>query len=181
MRSLLAALLFTTGCTQDQKKTADAAIDSAAGVVVKNADSVKVGVAIAIKSGLAQLAKEMPKSYAELLQIQNQNDRETDAKNCGACGMACAQGLVCVNGGMIYSHALLWPALSPLAHDRQGILYDQRDRIAAVALERVEYRRDTGQREADAVCRIAGARDHVAVAKRHQFQMRRKGGAVSVI
>ena len=31
-----------------------------------------------------------------------------------------APPLVCVNGGMIYSHALLWPALSPLAHDQIG-------------------------------------------------------------
>ncbi|HVZ49466.1 MAG TPA: alpha/beta hydrolase [Gemmatimonadaceae bacterium] len=36
--------------------------------------------------------------------------------------------LVCVNGGMIYSHALLWPALAPLAAGRQVILYDLRGR-----------------------------------------------------
>jgi proline iminopeptidase len=36
--------------------------------------------------------------------------------------------LVCVNGGLIFSHQLLWPALSPLAYDRQLILYDQRGR-----------------------------------------------------
>jgi proline iminopeptidase len=36
--------------------------------------------------------------------------------------------LVCVNGGLIYSHALLWPALSPLAARRQLVLYDQRGR-----------------------------------------------------
>jgi proline iminopeptidase len=44
-----------------------------------------------------------------------------------------APPLVCVNGGMIYSHALLWPALSPLAHDRQVILYDQRGRGTSAA------------------------------------------------
>ena len=36
--------------------------------------------------------------------------------------------LVCVNGGMIFDHKLLWPALSPLAARRQIILYDQRGR-----------------------------------------------------
>lgn len=41
--------------------------------------------------------------------------------------------LVCVNGGMIYSHALLWPALSPLAARRQVILYDLRGRGASQA------------------------------------------------
>jgi pimeloyl-ACP methyl ester carboxylesterase len=38
--------------------------------------------------------------------------------------------LVCINGGMIYSHALLWPALAPLAQERQLVLYDQRGRGA---------------------------------------------------
>jgi proline iminopeptidase len=41
--------------------------------------------------------------------------------------------LVCVNGGMIYSHSLLWPALSPLAAGRQVILYDLRGRGATPA------------------------------------------------
>lgn len=36
--------------------------------------------------------------------------------------------LVCVNGGLIYSHRLLWPALSPLARNRQLVFYDQRGR-----------------------------------------------------
>jgi len=36
--------------------------------------------------------------------------------------------LVCVNGGMLYDHSMLWPALSPLAARRQIILYDQRGR-----------------------------------------------------
>jgi proline iminopeptidase len=33
-----------------------------------------------------------------------------------------------VNGGLLYDHSLLWPALSPLASHRQVILYDQRGR-----------------------------------------------------
>jgi proline iminopeptidase len=39
-----------------------------------------------------------------------------------------ATPLLCINGGMVYSHILLWPALSPLAARRQLILYDQRGR-----------------------------------------------------
>ena len=39
--------------------------------------------------------------------------------------------LLCVNGGMIYSHNLLWPALAAFAHTRQVILYDQRGRGAS--------------------------------------------------
>ena len=39
-----------------------------------------------------------------------------------------ATPLVCINGGMLYGHAMLWPALSPLAAKRQLILYDQRGR-----------------------------------------------------
>jgi len=41
--------------------------------------------------------------------------------------------LLCINGGMLYSHALLWPALAPLAAGRQLILYDQRGRGASMA------------------------------------------------
>jgi proline iminopeptidase len=36
--------------------------------------------------------------------------------------------LVAINGGMIFDHGMLWPALSPLAADRQVILYDLRGR-----------------------------------------------------
>jgi proline iminopeptidase len=36
--------------------------------------------------------------------------------------------LVCVNGGLLFDHALLWPALAPLAAARQLVLYDQRGR-----------------------------------------------------
>ena len=39
-----------------------------------------------------------------------------------------APPLVCVNGGLLFSHKLLWPALSPLAERRQLIFYDQRGR-----------------------------------------------------
>lgn len=44
-----------------------------------------------------------------------------------------AEPLVCVNGGMLFDHAVLWPALSPLAAGRQVILYDQRGRGASQA------------------------------------------------
>lgn len=52
--------------------------------------------------------------------------------------------LCCINGGMIFSHALLWPALAALAHSRQVILYDQRGRGASQvppspATSRIEY------------------------------------------
>lgn len=36
--------------------------------------------------------------------------------------------LLCINGGMLYSHKLLWPALSPLAQHRQLFFFDQRGR-----------------------------------------------------
>ena len=42
--------------------------------------------------------------------------------------VARAVPLLLVNGGLLYGHALLWPALSPLAVGRQIILYDQRGR-----------------------------------------------------
>jgi proline iminopeptidase len=44
-----------------------------------------------------------------------------------------APPLFCVNGGMLYDHSMLWPALSPLAAKRQVILYDQRGRGASSA------------------------------------------------
>ena len=44
-----------------------------------------------------------------------------------------APPVVCINGGMIYDHSMLWPALSPLAQRRQMILYDQRGRGASSA------------------------------------------------
>jgi proline iminopeptidase len=41
--------------------------------------------------------------------------------------------LVCVNGGLLYDHRLLWPALAPLAARRQLVFYDQRGRGASQA------------------------------------------------
>ena len=39
-----------------------------------------------------------------------------------------ATPLLCINGGLLYDHSLLWPALSPLAAKRQLWFYDQRGR-----------------------------------------------------
>jgi proline iminopeptidase len=36
--------------------------------------------------------------------------------------------LLCINGGLLFDHTLLWPALAPLAKGRQLIFYDQRGR-----------------------------------------------------
>jgi proline iminopeptidase len=36
--------------------------------------------------------------------------------------------VVCINGGLLYDHTLLWPALAPLARRRQLVFYDQRGR-----------------------------------------------------
>jgi proline iminopeptidase len=44
-----------------------------------------------------------------------------------------ATPLLCINGGLLYDHKLLWPALSPLAERRQLVLYDQRGRGASQA------------------------------------------------
>jgi proline iminopeptidase len=41
--------------------------------------------------------------------------------------------LLAINGGMIYSHDLLWPTFAPFAADRQVILYDQRGRGESAA------------------------------------------------
>jgi proline iminopeptidase len=41
--------------------------------------------------------------------------------------------LLCINGGMLFDHSMLWPSLSPLAVTRQVILYDQRGRGASSA------------------------------------------------
>lgn len=58
--------------------------------------------------------------------------------------VAGATPLVCVNGGLLFDHALLWPALAPLAHTRQLWLYDQRGRGATgtppgVTASRIEF------------------------------------------
>lgn len=42
--------------------------------------------------------------------------------------VAGAVPLACVNGGLLFDHRLLWPALSPLAATRQLVLWDQRGR-----------------------------------------------------
>lgn len=36
--------------------------------------------------------------------------------------------LLCINGGLLFDHRLLWPALAPLAATRQLLFYDQRGR-----------------------------------------------------
>jgi proline iminopeptidase len=41
--------------------------------------------------------------------------------------------LACVNGGLLFDHASLWPSLAPLAAARQLVLYDQRGRGASQA------------------------------------------------
>jgi proline iminopeptidase len=41
-----------------------------------------------------------------------------------------APPLVCVNGGLLFDHRSLWPALQPLAAARQLVFYDQRGRGA---------------------------------------------------
>ena len=41
--------------------------------------------------------------------------------------------LCCVNGGLLFDHRILWPAMAPLARHRQLILYDQRGRGATQA------------------------------------------------
>lgn len=39
-----------------------------------------------------------------------------------------APPLLCVNGGLIFGHASLWPSFAPLAEGRQLVFYDQRGR-----------------------------------------------------
>lgn len=39
-----------------------------------------------------------------------------------------APPLLCINGGLLFGHELLWPALAPLASARQLVFYDQRGR-----------------------------------------------------
>ncbi|HEX6575771.1 MAG TPA: alpha/beta fold hydrolase [Gemmatimonadaceae bacterium] len=42
--------------------------------------------------------------------------------------VAGATPLLCINGGLHFGHEVLWPALAPLAENRQLIFYDQRGR-----------------------------------------------------
>lgn len=44
-----------------------------------------------------------------------------------------APPLLCINGGLLFSHTLLWPMLSPLAARRMVVLFDQRGRGASAA------------------------------------------------
>ena len=44
-----------------------------------------------------------------------------------------APPLLCINGGLVFDHKLLWPALSPLAARRRLVLFDQRGRGASQA------------------------------------------------
>lgn len=55
-----------------------------------------------------------------------------------------APPLLCINGGLIFGHELLWPALAPLAANRQLIFYDQRGRGASstppgISASRIEF------------------------------------------
>lgn len=55
-----------------------------------------------------------------------------------------APPLLCINGGLLFDHKLLWPALAPLAQHRQLIFYDQRGRghsavPPGVAASRIEF------------------------------------------
>jgi len=55
-----------------------------------------------------------------------------------------ATPLLCINGGMIFDHKLLWPALAVLATQRQLVFYDQRGRGASsippgAAASRIEF------------------------------------------
>ena len=46
--------------------------------------------------------------------------------------VAGALPLLCINGGLLFDHTLLWPALAALAAERQLIFYDQRGRGRSV-------------------------------------------------
>jgi proline iminopeptidase len=55
-----------------------------------------------------------------------------------------ATPLLCINGGLIFDHKLLWPSLAYLATQRQLVFYDQRGRGASsvppgVAASRIEF------------------------------------------
>ncbi|MEP6731232.1 MAG: alpha/beta hydrolase [bacterium] len=67
--------------------------------------------------------------------------------------------LLLVNGGLLYDHALLWPALSPLAATRQVILYDQRGRGASQApLDPLDARIEDDADDIGALRRALGIR-----------------------
>ena len=64
---------------------------------------------------------------------QTVNARGIDFAVWSSPPVAGALPLLCINGGLLYDHSLLWPALSPLAAKRQLIFYDQRGRGATPA------------------------------------------------
>ena len=70
--------------------------------------------------------------------------------------------LVAINGGMIFDHGMLWPALSPLAATRQVILYDLRGRgESSAAPNPADASIEDDAREwegvyRDAICRAKG-------------------------
>jgi proline iminopeptidase len=118
------------------------------------------------------------------LEARNLHVRGLDFAVFSTPPVAGARPLVCVNGGMVYSHVLLWPALAPLAHRRQLILYDQRGRglsqsppgaraarIEHDALDLAALRDALGIKEWDilghswggAIAMLAAAEDSVAV------------------
>ena len=67
--------------------------------------------------------------------------------------------LLLVNGGLLYDHALLWPAMSPLAAARQVILYDQRGRGATQApAQPLDARIDDDADDVGALRRALGIR-----------------------
>ncbi len=83
--------------------------------------------------------------------------------------------LICVNGGLIFDHKLLWPALSPLARQRQLIFYDQRGRGAtsippAARTSRVEF--DAGD--------LAALPDAIGVSRYHLLG-HSWGGGISML
>lgn len=67
--------------------------------------------------------------------------------------------LLCINGGMLYDHSMLWPALAPLAVKRQLILYDQRGRGASSsAANALDTRIDDDASDVGALRRALGVR-----------------------
>src|SRR5215208_6502385 len=69
-----------------------------------------------------------------------------------------APPVICVNGGMLYDHSMLWPALSPLAVRRQVILYDQRGRGESSAPDPASASIDDDAADIAALRRALGVR-----------------------
>lgn len=65
--------------------------------------------------------------------------------------------LLCVNGGLLFDHSNLWPALSPLSVRQQLILYDQRGRGDSAAPPRPDAARiEDDARDVGALRRALG-------------------------